>query len=175
MVFCNLRSHAEANTEILGINARRLWLSLHVISLTGELQLSSTCMSVRLAALARRLSANRAGQTWGEPVRTLGRLGAYPNPAEIRFAHHSHQRVLRGRNSKSISDYLVKKLVLPSGIEPPTSPLPRVCSTTELRQQDQERFEPLGCVAWTGRLLPQVLDKRKPQFPTSRGLTTKLF
>jgi len=33
----------------------------------------------------------------------------------------------------------------------------------------------LGCVAWTGRLLPQVLDKRKPQFPTSRGLTTKLF
>jgi hypothetical protein len=26
------------------------------------------------------------------------------------------------------------KLVLPSGIEPPTSPLPRECSTTELRQ-----------------------------------------
>ncbi len=32
-----------------------------------------------------------------------------------------------------------EKLVLPSGIEPPTSPLPRVCSTTELRQQDQTR------------------------------------
>ena len=29
--------------------------------------------------------------------------------------------------------------MLPSGIEPPTSPLPRVCSTTELRQQDQTR------------------------------------
>jgi hypothetical protein len=30
-------------------------------------------------------------------------------------------------------------MVLPSGIEPPTSPLPRECSTTELRQRPRNR------------------------------------
>ena len=30
-------------------------------------------------------------------------------------------------------------MVLPVGIEPTTSPLPRECSTTELRQHDRER------------------------------------
>ena len=65
-----------------------------------------------------------------------------------------------------------RKLVLPSGIEPPTSPLPRVCSTTELRQQDQIRAS-RGSIAGTGRLLPQLDGKRKQQIPTSRGLPCK--
>jgi hypothetical protein len=76
--------------------------------------------------------------------------------------------------------FLKKKLVLPEGIELSTSPLPRECSTTELRQlkalarKNRTRTKGRGgkAPASGGRTLPQGLTGGKPesQAPTGKGI-----
>lgn len=63
-----------------------------------------------------------------------------------------------------------KTLVLPDRIELSTSPLPRECSTTELRQQMQQGLA-LGAATGRGRFLPQGPRRRKRGSPGFRGKT----
>ena len=55
-------------------------------------------------------------------------------------------------------------MVLPGGIEPTTSPLPRECSTTELRQRTNEAGGHMP--QWEGLRNPVGLTKR-PRGPKS--------
>src|SRR5262249_36521218 len=67
----------------------------------------------------------------------------------------------------------LKNLVLPVGIEPTTSPLPRECSTTELRQHPcpwivltRVGANTRGCRSWQGRRVERHLTDLRLPDPT---------
>ena len=72
--------------------------------------------------------------------RTLGVTAIYTeyDPAYLKHACDALDqlaRQLRASGGEPEKTKSLRDMVLPGGIEPPTPPLPRECSTTELRQQ----------------------------------------
>ena len=67
------------------------------------------------------------------------------NTAQKSYLSLNHRATARHGKLSSIPENALRadeKLVLPVGIEPTTSPLPRECSTTELRQQARADARP---------------------------------